>query len=164
MQGTTGTTLAMGICLAAFAFGPADARPAPHEGVVAVTRGFLDSYAKGDNDAVLRQVDPKVVVYGSDIAEVFRGSAGVREMLTADHRLWGGAVSIGDMRDISVVSSGPLSAITFDAPFELRGGSPIMVRFSMVWKHEAAGWRLLQCANSTPTVGQSAEALLKARP
>ncbi len=129
--------------------------------VASQTRAFLNAYAKGDRAAVLGMIDPSVTAYGSDISEIAHGVAGVALMLDADRRLWGGPARIGEMRDVSMASGGDLAALTFDAPFELAGRPAVMVRFSMVWRRDGHGWRLVQSVNSTPTVGQSADELLK---
>jgi ketosteroid isomerase-like protein len=132
--------------------------------VVEVTRDFLDDYARGDREKILAEVDPQIVIYGSDAAEVFRGVEGARKMVADDQKLWRGGAKIGEMQDISVVGSGDLTAIIFQAPFTLGAQAPVLVRFSMLWKHAAGGWRLMQSANAVPTTGQSAEALLKTQP
>lgn len=156
--------LAIGLALAATPMGAASAAERAQSDVVAATRSFLTAYAQGERQAVLAQVDPEIVAYGSDVAEVFHGVDGVRRMLDDDQKLWRGAARIGDMQDLSIVQSGDLAAVTFQAPFILGERPPVLVRFSMVWKRGARGWRLVQSANGAPTVGQSAAALLKAVP
>jgi ketosteroid isomerase-like protein len=157
-------TFVLGVLLAVAATGEASASDRSGDNVTKVTRTFLTAYAKGDREAVLAKVDPQIVIYGSDAAEVFRGVDGVRKMLEGDQKLWRGSASIGKMQDVSVVASGQLSAMTFQAPFVLNDRPSVLVRFSMVWKLGPSGWRLIQSANSAPTVGQSAEALLKGNP
>lgn len=157
-------TMAIGSLLAAGTTGEARASDSAREPVVGIARAFLTAYANGERDAVLARVDPQIVMYGSDVAEVFRGVDGVRQMLEGDRKLWRGPASIGSMQDVTVVASGGLSAMTFQAPFSLGSRPPILVRFSMVWKRHGDQWRLIQSANSTPTIGQSAAELLKDNP
>lgn len=146
------------IIAGAIVAGPALAQPkSPAE----ATRAFLDAYARGDAQAVAGMVEPDVTVYGSDVAEVAHGPDGVRRMLANDAKLWGGPVQIGPMDHVTLTSEGRLAVLTFDAPFLLPGRPAVPVRFSMAWRRGASGWRLAQSANATPTVGQSAEELLK---
>ena len=138
----------------------ADAGPRESE-ITAHIRRFLDAYSTGDQATVLLELSPDVRVYGSDISETFRGIAGVRQMMDVDLKLWGGLAKIGPMQNESIACAPTLCATTFEAPFSLHGAAPIMVRFSMAWRRTVRGWRLVQSANSTPTVGQSGEALLR---
>jgi ketosteroid isomerase-like protein len=151
----------LGIFLAVSFGSLASASDRQGEGIVARTRAFLDAYAEGRSQAVLAQIDPAIVIYGSDVAEVFRGPEGVRRMIDGDQKLWRGPAKIGDMQDLSVVTSGDLAVMTFQAPFTLGSRPPVLVRFSMAWRRGKGGWRLVQSANAVPTIGQSAEALLK---
>ncbi|MEO8811959.1 MAG: nuclear transport factor 2 family protein [Caulobacteraceae bacterium] len=154
-------TIAATIVFAALlALSPLAANAASPESEITVqTRRFLDAYALGDQITVLSDVSPDVSVYGGDIAEMFNGVAGVRRMMEGDQKLWGGSAKIGAIQNQSIVCAPKLCATTFEAPFSLGSSAPIRVRFSMVWRRTAKGWRLAQSANSTPTVGQSAEAL-----
>ncbi|HXA38200.1 MAG TPA: nuclear transport factor 2 family protein [Phenylobacterium sp.] len=125
------------------------------------TRAFLDAYARGDEAAVMAMVEPGITAFGGDVAEVAQGREGVSEMLANDQKLWGGQARIGEIEHLAVVGDAALSAMTFDAPFTLAGRPPVMVRFSLVWRKGASGWRLAQSANATPTTGQSAAELLR---
>ncbi|HZZ30410.1 MAG TPA: nuclear transport factor 2 family protein [Phenylobacterium sp.] len=128
------------------------------------TRAFLDAYARGDEVAVMGMVEPGITIFGSDLAEVAHGREGVSTMLANDQKLWGGHARIGEIEHLAVVDDAALSAMTFDAPFTLAGRPPVMVRFSLVWRKSASGWRLAQGANATPTTGQSAAELLHRAP
>jgi ketosteroid isomerase-like protein len=126
------------------------------------TRAFLDAYARGDRDAVLRRVDGDAVrIYGSDAAEVFAGRAGVEEMLADDMKLWGGAATIGPMQHVSTVATRDVATIFFDAAFSLGGRAAVPVRFAVVWRRRGGAWRVEQSSNVVPTVGQSGEELLR---
>jgi ketosteroid isomerase-like protein len=150
--------------LAAFPFFPVPATAAGAPDVAAQTRLFLDAYARGDRASVLRLVDGEAVtVYGSDEDEVFTGAAAVGTMLEEDQRLWGGPATIGPMEHVSVVESGDVASVFFDAPFAVHGGPSIPVRFAMVWRRSHDAWRLVQSSNVVPTRGQSAARLLKRR-
>lgn len=124
-------------------------------------RLFLDAYAHGDRDTVLPMVDPAITIYGSDAAEVFRGTQAVSTLLANDQRLWGGPAHIGAMEDISIIQEGALTSLFFDADFSAGGQPPILVRFAMVWKLTSGKWLLVQSSNVVPTHGQSAAELLK---
>jgi ketosteroid isomerase-like protein len=124
------------------------------------TRHFLDSYARGDTAAVMSIVDEGSVAYGSDAAEIFRGKAGISEMLRQDALLWRGSASIGEMKDVSVVEQGDLATIFFNAPFRVGNREPVPVRFSMVWRRDKGQWLLVQSQSAAVTEGQSAAALL----
>ena len=126
------------------------------------TRLFLDAYAHGDRATVLRLVDgDAVTVYGSDADEVFTGRAAVATMLDDDQRLWGGPATIGAMEHVTVAANGDLASVFFDAPFSVRGGPSLPVRFAMVWRRSHGGWLLVQSSNVVPTRGQSAAQLLR---
>ncbi len=129
--------------------------------VIGQTRRFLDAYARRDRETVLGLVAPTITFYGGDVEEFGQGVAVIDRMLANDQRLWGGTAHIGPMSHLSIVQAGPLASLVFDAPFELGARPPVIVRFTMVWRRTAVGWRLVQSANATPSVGQSAEALLK---
>ena len=152
--------LAAGLSAFAVATPPAAAAKSPEVDVIAHTKAFLAAYASGDEKAVLSQVAPDVSIYGSDVAETFKGTSGLHRMMEADHRLWRGPAQIGEMQSRSTVCASSLCVLTFQAPFTLAANPPVMVRFTMAWRRSSAGWRLVQSSNSTPTVGQSAEGLL----
>lgn len=131
--------------------------------VTARTRQFLDAYARGDRETVLSMIDPdNVTAYGSDLEEIFHGKAGVDKMLRDDMRLWGGKAHIGEMQHLSLVITGHMAAVFFDADFTVGERKPVPVRFSLVWRDSGNGWKLVQSSNVVPTQGQSAEKLLAA--
>ncbi len=140
--------------------GAADAETADCSQVAHLTQAFLSSYARGDGSAVTAMVEPNVVMYGSDVREIFRGPKGVRKMLAGDQALWRGEASIGDLQQVTTTPGADLCVETFHAPFVLGARAPVLVRFTMVWRKGPHGWRLAQSANTTPTVGASAEELL----
>lgn len=155
------------ICVFAAIVGVGGAARAAETGqtpALAVSRAFLDAYGRGDKSAVLASVSSDATVYGSDSAEIFHGLEGVSRLLDQDKALWGGPVHFGPFRDVSEVAIGDADVITFQSPFELAGRPPVLVRFTMVWRRRGTGWELLQSVNTVPTIGQSAEALLKGRP
>jgi len=134
----------------------------PSVSISATTRLFLDAYTRGDRGTILRLIEPKsVIVYGSDAAEIARGSAQVVTMLGNDARLWHGKARIGKMEHVSFMQSNAFASIFFDAPFSLDGKRVVPVRFAMVWRRASDGWKLVQSSNVVPTQGQSAEQLLK---
>jgi ketosteroid isomerase-like protein len=137
----------------AFLLGPAFGQSSQTE---ERTRHFLDSYARGDTAAVMSVVDEGSVAYGSDAAEIFRGKAGISEMLRQDGLLWRGSASIGEMKDVSVVEQGDLATIFFNAPFRVGNREPVPVRFSMVWRREKGQWLLVQSQSAAVAEGQSA--------
>lgn len=149
---------AVGAAIFVLAASPALAQPAD---LTAQTRQFLDAYARGDKAAVLSQLDPSIVMYGSDAAELFRGPDAVAGLLDLDQKLWGGSATIGEIKDLTVTEGSDLRVATFHAPFSVGGRPPLPVRFTMVWKRSPDGWRLVHSTNTVPTTGQSAEALLK---
>lgn len=153
--------LAASCCVAALVIsGIAHAETADCSQVAQLTKAFLSSYARGDGNAVTAMVAPDVVIYGSDVREIFRGPEGVRKMLAGDQALWRGEASIGDLQQLTTTAGADVCAETFHAPFVLGARAPVLVRFTMVWRKGPRGWRLAQSANATPTVGASAEELL----
>ena len=122
---------------------------------------YLNAYTQGDKTNVLAALDSAVRVYGSDIAEVYSGIDGVSKMFDGDMKLWGGTGKFGAMRDVSTVHEGNLEAIFFNIPFSVRNNPPVLVRVSMVWRLNPQGWKLVESSNSVPTVGQSADEILK---
>ncbi len=129
--------------------------------VQARTRAFLDSYMRSDSAAVLASIDESSTMYGSDQAEVFRGAAGVREMMREDARLWGGNAVVGQWRDVSVVHGATIESIVFNAPFSVGKRPAVPVRFAVVWRKTGKRWILVQGSNAVVTQGQSAAEILK---
>jgi hypothetical protein len=128
--------------------------------VTSQTRALLDAYAHADTKTVLASVDDKTVIYGSDAAEIFEGTASIREMLSNDARLWSGTAHIGDMKNVTVVKQGHIESIFFQAPFTVGNRPPVPVRFCMIWRHNNNHWVLLQSSNAVVTEHQSAAELL----
>jgi ketosteroid isomerase-like protein len=145
---------------AVIAAGPTIACAADCSQAVSQTKSFLDSYTRGDARAVTAMVEPDVVLYGSDIREIFHGPEGVRKMLAGDQSLWKGEAKLGELQQLSITSGADLCVLTFHAPFTLGARGPVQVRFTVAWRKGPDGWLLAQSANSTPTVGESAEELL----
>jgi ketosteroid isomerase-like protein len=125
------------------------------------TRNFLDAYARGDREAVLALTAPDITVYGSDAAEVFHGHTEVASMLANDQKLWGGPANIGPMEHVTVAQAKDIVSIFFDASFSAGGRPALPVRFAMIWRRLGGKWLIVQSSNVVPTVGQSAELLLR---
>lgn len=126
------------------------------------TRRFLDAYASGDRQKVLSLIDrTNIVMYGSDLAEVVRGSDAVLKLLDEDQRLWGGTARMGEMEHVSTIESKGLASIVFNVSFSVGGRPPIPVRVVAVWKRVGKEWLLVQSSNSVVTEHQSAEELLR---
>ncbi len=125
------------------------------------TRLFIDAYVHGDSKTVLAFIDPNVVVFGSDEAEVLHGAAAVNQMLEDDLKLWGGTARFDSMEHVSIIESGDIASIFFDAGFSVGNRPAVPVRFAMVWHRSVAGWKLVQSSNVVPTEGKSAAELLK---
>ncbi|MEO8727412.1 MAG: nuclear transport factor 2 family protein [Acidobacteriaceae bacterium] len=126
-------------------------------------RKFLDLYAHKDVSGLMAMVaDRDVLAMGSDISEVCTSRAQIQQLLEDDFKLWDSA-TFGSPERVFSQRSGNLVTAFFDAPFTLRRGGgeqTVTVRFAMVWKQTPQGLRMLQNANTTPTVGQSAKELL----
>ena len=130
------------------------------EDIQSRTIGFLEAYMRDDSATVLRSIDKDTIVYGSDIAEVFRGRQEIDQMLRDDARLWGGKARLGEPKDVTVYKQKALTTIFFNTTFTLGDRAPIPVRFCFVWRRSGDHWMLVQEANAVVTTGQSARALL----
>src|SRR5690349_16748883 len=132
--------------------------------LAANAKALLDAYAKGDKPAVMALIDPNIRLYGSDVAEIYSGREGAAKMFDMDTRRWGGGARFGDLRAISEFRSDDLATLFFDVPFSVASRPEMVVRFATLWRYHDGAWRLIQSANMVPTVGQSAEELLKKTP
>jgi hypothetical protein len=141
-----------------------DSKPSEQPDLATHAKALLDAYARGDKAAVMAVIDPNIRLYGSDVAEIYSGPEGAGKMFDMDTRLWGGAAHFGDLRAISEFRSGDLATLFFDVPFSVASRPEMVVRFATLWRYSDGAWRLIQSANMVPTVGQSAEALLKKEP
>ncbi len=148
--------------LQALILAAAIAAPAPDAEVVSATRAFLDAYAADQPERVIALTEPDVEVYGSDAAEFCRGQDCLRGMMADDFALWGTA-RFGTLSKVTTHRGADWATIVFEAPFAAGGGPQVPVRFSLLWRKEAGGWRLAQAANAVPSTGSSAKALLEAR-
>jgi hypothetical protein len=113
--------------------------------------GVMSMVAEGD-----------VLVMGSDLQQICSSRAHVEELLRDDFKLWDRS-SVGKIRMVSTQRSGKLITAFFDAPFPFRRGNneqTVVARFATAWKRISQGRMLVQRANSTPTVEQSAQELL----
>ena len=109
--------------------------------------------------------DDEILVMGSDLSEVCSSRAQVEELLRNDFMLWDSSSS-GALGPVSTQRSGELVTAFFDVPFMLRRGGneqTVVIRFATVWKKTPHGLKLVQSANTTPTVGQSAKERLAPR-
>jgi ketosteroid isomerase-like protein len=130
----------------------------PPPPIQTLTRTFLDAYAAADSATLLPLIDADhIAVYGSDAAEFVEGRAAFSAMLEHSAR-------IGTMQHVSIVVSGDLATIFFDASFTVGDRPPIPIRCALVWQRHADRWLLRQAANVVPTTGQSAAKLLAGRP
>lgn len=129
-------------------------------------RQFLTLYSHKDVPGVMNLLaEADILVMGSDLSEVCTNRAQVEELLRNDFMLWESS-SFGAIGPISTARSGKLVTAFFDVPFTFRRGASeqtVVVRFATVWKKQPQGWRLVQSANTTPTVGQSAKELVAPR-
>jgi ketosteroid isomerase-like protein len=123
---------------------------------------LLQRYAANDVDGVLALLDGEFIVYGSDAAELVRTPQQLRQLMQDDFALWRTA-KFGHLRDLDLRVNGSLATAYFHVPFSAGGRAPLTVRFSTTWRKTGGEWRLAQSANTVPTTGQSAAALLQAR-
>jgi ketosteroid isomerase-like protein len=126
-------------------------------------REFLDLYAKKDVAGVMNLVSSdSLVVMGSDLSEVCTRREQVEELLRNDFRLWDSAF-FGKPVQVYTHESESLITAFFDVPLTMRRGGgeqTLVVRFATGWQKTKQGLKLVQSANTTPTVGQSAKDLL----
>jgi hypothetical protein len=95
----------------------------------------------------------------------YSSRAQVEELLRNDFMLWDSS-SFGALDPVSTQRSGQFVTAFFDVPFTLRRGGneqTVVIRFATVWKKTPHGLKLVQSANTSPTVGQSAKELLAPR-
>jgi len=115
---------------------------------------------------VMNLVGPDaVLLMGSDLSEVCTTRAQAEELLQNDFRLWDSS-SFGEVRHVFTEKSGSLVTAFFEVPFTFkRGGDEhtVVIRFTTVWRKTPGGLKLVQSANTVPTVGQSAKELLSPR-
>lgn len=134
-----------------------------HNDLQSRIREFLDLYSKKDVAGVMNLVsNDSLLVMGSDLSEVCTRREQVEELLRNDFRLWDSA-SFGRPVQVYTHQSEGLLTAFFDVPFTLRRGGgeqTLVVRFATVWQKTKQGLKLVQSANTTPTVGQSAKDLL----
>lgn len=126
---------------------------------------LLDLYGRKDVAGLGALLDgPQVLVLGSDLSERADTPARVAALLADDFALWQSAAFEAPAFMDCRVQAG-LGTAAFDAPLRMTrlDGSTlkVTVRFLTVWRRSAAGWRLTQSMNSTPTVGASARELLQ---
>lgn len=146
-------------CNAAPAATPRDADVAA---LMSQARQFLDAYAANDQRTALKMIDPQhFTMYGSDVAEIAHGSAGLRQFMDEDHRLWR-AAKFGAIEHFDSRAGAEYASAFFDVPFSVGGAAPVPVRVSTVWHKVGSQWLLTQSSNCVPTTGSSAsEALHK---
>ena len=153
-----GLTLVV-LCLPACARRGAVEPPALRAAIEERVRTLLTAYAANDQDAVVGLLDPAgFVVLGSDVSEVVRTPAELRQLMTDDFRLWGSA-AFGPIQDLDVRGDEHFASAVFHVPFSAAGGPSILVRFSTVWRRVDGEWRLAQSANTVPTTNSSAREL-----
>ncbi len=129
--------------------------------VQGAAQALLTAYAAGDRDHVAEMISHgSLHVYGSDVAEVTSGRDGFLGTLAADRKLWGRGAAFGAMRNVSIEKDRDLASLFFDTSFTVQGRT-VPIRFATVWRLEEGGWKLVQCSNVVPTVGQSATDILK---
>ena len=134
-----------------------------HNDLQSRIREFLDLYSKKDVDGLMNLASKdSLLVMGSDLSEVCTRREQVEELLRNDFRLWDSA-SFGTPVQVYTHESGSVITAFFDVPFTMRRGGgeqTLVVRFATVWEKTKQGLKLVQSANTTPTVGQSAKELL----
>jgi hypothetical protein len=122
---------------------------------------LLARYASNDQEGVISMLDTSgFTLYGSDVAELVRTPAGVRELMTNDFALWQTA-KFEAIQDLDVVLQGAVATAYFHVPLSVGGRPPILVRISTTWRRVDGEWLLAQSANTVPTTGSSAAELVK---
>ncbi|MGB6142876.1 MAG: nuclear transport factor 2 family protein [Rhodanobacter sp.] len=121
---------------------------------------LLHAYAANDPAAVLAMLDPRgFTIYGSDVTEVVRDDAGLRQLMADDFALWKTA-RFGAPANLDIRVEGTVASAFFDVPFSAGGRPPVTVRFGTSWRHDDGRWMLMQSSNTVPTTGSSAHQLL----
>lgn len=123
-------------------------------------RQFLDAYAADDQKTASNMIDPeRFTMFGSDVAEIAHGAAGLKQLMEADHRLWHTA-KFGTIEHFDSRVGANYASAFFDVPFSAGGGPTLTLRVSTVWHKRSDQWLLTQSSNCVPTVGSSARELL----
>ena len=123
-------------------------------------RQFLDAYAADDQRTASTMIDPdQFTMFGSDVAEIAHGTAGLKRFMNDDHRLWRTA-KFGEVQHFDSRIGRDYASAFFDVPFSASGGQPVTVRVSTVWHKRDDRWLLTQSSNCVPTTGSSAHELL----
>jgi hypothetical protein len=153
---------AAAMLLAALAVPPSPVRPQDADArrqVEDSVAALLAAYAADEPDKVLAMVDPRgFAVYGSDVAEVVRTPAELRQLMADDFALWKTA-GFGTPANLDIRVDGATASAFFDVPFSAGGAPPVTVRFATTRHRDGDAWRLMQAANVVPTTGSSAHAL-----
>ena len=152
--------LSLGLGLAAGCARPAGTADVVPRGEIDRRIGaLLGAYAANDQTAVIGLLDSAgFVIFGSDASEIVRTHDELRQLMADDFRLWGSA-RFGPIRDLDVRGNGAIATAVFHVPFSAGGGPEVLVRFSTAWRRVDGDWRLMQSANTVPTVGSSAREL-----
>jgi hypothetical protein len=158
----------LGIALLIGALAPSAARAQPQapaqddvarRQVEASIEALLAAYAADKPDQVLSMMDSRgFVLYGSDVDEIVRAPAQLRQLMADDFALWKTA-SFGTPANLDVRIDGTMAGAFFDVPFSPGGAPPVTVRFATTWHRDGDRWLLVQGANVVPTTGSSAHAL-----
>ncbi|HET7922899.1 MAG TPA: nuclear transport factor 2 family protein [Gammaproteobacteria bacterium] len=121
---------------------------------------LLTAYQADDQNAALKLVDSgQFSVYGSDISEFVQTTAGLRQMMSDDFKLWHSA-KFGPVKDLDIRIGHDLATAFFNIPFSVGGRPAVMVRMTTVWRKVNGVWLLTQSSNTVPTTHSSARELL----
>jgi hypothetical protein len=112
---------------------------------------FLDAYVSGDQNKVLKMVDPGITMYGSDRNEVLHGTKELSELMRLDQLLWQKTARITDLCNFSEVSTGSLATLFFDATFTVGNRPPLPRQFDVIVL--GAGAAGLMCAAVAGSAG-----------
>jgi hypothetical protein len=159
MKTSRGFAIALALALAACASSSPRTTDARGE-VERQVDQLLHAYAANDPAAVLGMLDPRgFTIYGSDVAEVVRDEAGLRQLMADDFALWKTA-RFGAPANLDIRVEGTAASAFFDVPFSAGGRPPVTVRFGTSWRRDDGRWVLMQGSNTVPTTGSSAHQLL----
>lgn len=125
---------------------------------------FLSTYSTKNPDNMAAMVTDDLHFFGTDSAEVITNSAGFREQMSNDFKLFETArFEAVRHRSIVLDEDNELASAVFEVPVTMTAGEQsnrAVIRFAQTFRREGDSWRLVQGMASFPSRGQSSAELV----